>query len=83
LTLEISQTAMAPTATTLAAESEGNAALGAIGKTVSGKKLRIRSYPTFETLKEERLYRKQHLAAAFRVYEIISLVIPFCSSYYV
>ncbi|KIN04194.1 hypothetical protein OIDMADRAFT_102483 [Oidiodendron maius Zn] len=59
---------MAPTATTLAAESEGNAALGAMGKTVSGKKLRIRSYPTFDTLEEERLYRKQHLAAAFRVF---------------
>ena len=72
---------MAPTATTLAAESEGNAALGAMGKTVSGKKLRIRSYPTFDTLEEERLYRKQHLAAAFRVYEFISPVTPFCSCY--
>jgi hypothetical protein len=59
---------MAPTATTLAAESEGNAPVGALGKTVSGKRLKIRSYPTFDTLEEERLYRKQHLAAAFRVY---------------
>ena len=77
----IRRAAMAPTATTLAAESEGNAALGAMGKTVSGKKLRIRSYPTFDTLEEERLYRKQHLAAAFRVYEFISPVTSFCSCY--
>lgn len=43
-----------------------NAKLGALGKTKSGKKLKIRTYPKFETLEEERLYRKQHLAAAFR-----------------
>jgi hypothetical protein len=71
---------MAPVATTLAAESEGNAALGAMGKTVSGKKLRIRAYPTFETLEEERQYRKEHLAAAFRVYGFISLIPPSCSN---
>jgi len=59
---------MAPTATTLVAESEGNQKAGALGKTVSGKKLKIRSYPNFESLEEERLYRKQHLAAAFRVF---------------
>lgn len=58
---------MAPTATTLSGESEGNSKLGALGKTVSGKKLKIRSYPKFESLEEERLYRKQHLAAAFRM----------------
>ena len=58
---------MAPTATTLVGESDGNKKLGALGKTVSGRKLKIRSYPKFETLEEERLYRKQHLAAAFRV----------------
>lgn len=58
---------MAPTATTLSGESEGNAKLGALGKTTSGKKLKIRSYPKFESLEEERLYRKQHLAAAFRM----------------
>jgi len=58
---------MAPVATTLLNESEGNAKLGALGKTVSGKKLKIRSYPRFESLEEERLYRKQHLAAAFRM----------------
>ncbi|KAK0118940.1 hypothetical protein ONS95_007809 [Cadophora gregata] len=59
---------MAPAATTLSNESSGNASVGALGKTVSGKKLRIRSYPKFESLEEERLYRKQHLAAAFRVF---------------
>jgi hypothetical protein len=59
---------MAPSATTLVGESEVNARLGALGKTVSGKRLRIRSYPKFKTLEEERLYRKQHLAAAFRVF---------------
>jgi len=59
---------MAPAATTLNNESSGNANVGALGKTVSGKKLRIRSYPKFESLEEERLYRKQHLAAAFRVF---------------
>lgn len=58
---------MAPAATTLAAESLGNQQLGALGKTTSGKRLKIRSYPVFETLAEERVYRKQHLAAAFRV----------------
>jgi len=59
---------MAPTATTLMGESDGNAKLGAMGKTVSGKKLKIRSYPQFESQEEHRLYRKQHLAAAFRVF---------------
>lgn len=58
---------MAPTATTLAAEPPANASLGAMGTTVSGKKLNIRAYPTFTSLDDERLYRKQHLAAAFRV----------------
>lgn len=59
---------MAPSATTLANESSANASVGALGKTTSGKQLKIRSYPKFETLEEERLYRKQHLAAAFRVF---------------
>ena len=58
---------MAPSATTLATESETNKNLGALGTTVSGKKLKIRSYPIFKSLEEERIYRKQHLAAAFRV----------------
>lgn len=38
------------------------------GKTKSGKVLKIRTYPKFDTLEDERLYRKQHLAAAFRVF---------------
>lgn len=38
------------------------------GRTKSGKTLKIRSYPKFENLEDERLYRKQHLAAAFRVF---------------
>ncbi|KUJ22558.1 arad-like aldolase/epimerase [Mollisia scopiformis] len=59
---------MAPAATTLVGETSGNAQVAALGKTVSGKKLKIRSYPKFESLEEERLYRKQHLAAAFRVF---------------
>ena len=40
----------------------------ALGKTKSGKTLKIRTYPKFESLEEERLYRKQHLAAAFRIF---------------
>ncbi|KAH7327534.1 class II aldolase/adducin N-terminal [Rhexocercosporidium sp. MPI-PUGE-AT-0058] len=59
---------MAPSATTLVGESAGNAKLGALGTTVSGKKLKIRAYPKFDTLEEERQYRKQHLAAAFRIF---------------
>ncbi|KAL6231104.1 class II aldolase/adducin N-terminal [Aspergillus navahoensis] len=39
-----------------------------LGKTKSGKTLKIRSYPRFDNLEDERLYRKQHLAAAFRVF---------------
>lgn len=40
----------------------------ASGMTKSGKKLNIRTYPKFENPEDERLYRKQHLAAAFRVF---------------
>ncbi|KAK8219301.1 hypothetical protein M8818_001035 [Zalaria obscura] len=39
-----------------------------IGKTADGRNLKIRAYPKFDTLEEERQYRKQHLAAAFRVF---------------
>ncbi|KAL4815423.1 class II aldolase/adducin N-terminal [Aspergillus spinulosporus] len=39
-----------------------------LGKTKNGKTLKIRSYPQFDNLEDERLYRKQHLAAAFRVF---------------
>lgn len=65
---------MAPTATELVGESKTNAKLGALGKTTSGKKLKIRSYPKFESLEEERLYRKQHLAAAFRIFAVCTFV---------
>lgn len=42
--------------------------LQVLGKTKYGRNLKIRSYPKFENLEDERLYRKQHLAAAFRVF---------------
>lgn len=48
--------------------ADQNVKLGALGKTKSGKKLKIRTYPQFDDLEQERLYRKQHLAAAFRVF---------------
>jgi hypothetical protein len=38
------------------------------GKTKDGRTLKPRSYPKFDNLEDERLYRKQHLAAAFRVF---------------
>jgi len=59
---------MAPSATVLDKGSTNNQAVGALGKTTSGKQLKIRTYPKFDTLEEERLYRKQHLAAAFRIF---------------
>lgn len=59
---------MSPSATTLSTETNGNATVGALGKTKSGKPLKIRSYPKFDSLEEERLYRKQHLAAAYRIF---------------
>lgn len=58
---------MAPSATEIKGETADNAKLGAKGTTTSGKKLHIRTYPKFDSLEEERLYRKQHLAAAYRV----------------
>ena len=57
-----------PAAATLAAEGKGNAVVGALGATTSGKQLKIRAYPRFASLEEERLYRKQHLAAAYRIF---------------
>ncbi|KAL1882106.1 hypothetical protein VTK73DRAFT_2197 [Phialemonium thermophilum] len=39
-----------------------------MGLTKDGRELTIRKYPKFKTLEEERLYRKQHLACAFRVF---------------
>jgi len=59
---------MAPALTVVDNDTKGNSTVGALGKTVSGKKLKIRQYPKFDSLEEERLYRKQHLAAAFRVF---------------
>jgi len=59
---------MAPALDVYDASSKENRAVGALGTTVSGKKLKIRSYPKFNSPEEERLYRKQHLAAAFRVF---------------
>ncbi|KAL1962392.1 hypothetical protein VTN77DRAFT_9731 [Rasamsonia byssochlamydoides] len=59
---------MSPSATVLDSSSAANSSVGALGRTTSGKKLNIRSYPKFNSLEEERLYRKQHLAAAFRIF---------------
>ncbi|RYN82924.1 hypothetical protein AA0120_g9404 [Alternaria tenuissima] len=39
-----------------------------MGRTKSGKALKVRKYPTFTRLEDERLYRKQHLAAAYRIF---------------
>lgn len=57
-----------PALTVVDTSSSANAKNGALGETVSGKKLKIREYPKFQSLEEERLYRKQHLAAAFRIF---------------
>ena len=54
-----------PRPTTLKAE---NAVVGAMGKTTSDKVLKARQYPKFDSLEEERLYRKQRLAAVFRTF---------------
>lgn len=56
------------TSSTLAKESNENKASGAMGRTKDGRPLKIRTYPKFDSLEEERLYRKQHLAAAYRVF---------------
>lgn len=62
-----SKSTPAPTTpATITTNPTHNAKLGALGTTTSGKTLRIRSYPTFTNPNDERLYRKQHLAAAFR-----------------
>lgn len=59
---------MAPALDVYDSSSKENRTVGALGKTVSGKNLKIRAPPQYESLEEERLYRKQHLAAAFRVF---------------
>lgn len=38
------------------------------GKTRDGRVLKPRTYPKFDSLEDERLYRKQHLAGAFRIF---------------
>ncbi|KAF1849268.1 arad-like aldolase/epimerase [Cucurbitaria berberidis CBS 394.84] len=50
------------------AESNDNRTVAAMGRTTSGKALKVRKYPSFTSLEDERLYRKQHLAAAYRVF---------------
>ncbi|KAI4951954.1 hypothetical protein J4E91_003416 [Alternaria rosae] len=50
------------------AESSDNQTVAAMGRTKSGKALKVRKYPAFERLEDERLYRKQHLAAAYRIF---------------
>ena len=51
-----------------ATQSADNQTVAAMGRTASGKDLKIRKYPKFERKEDERLYRKQHLAAAYRVF---------------
>ena len=41
---------MAPMATTLKAETTENAAVGAMGRTTSGKVLKVRQYPKFVSI---------------------------------
>jgi ribulose-5-phosphate 4-epimerase/fuculose-1-phosphate aldolase len=50
------------------AESSDNRSVAAMGRTTSGKALQVRKYPAFSSLEDERLYRKQHLAAAYRIF---------------
>ncbi|KAH7555480.1 hypothetical protein BM1_07103 [Bipolaris maydis] len=50
------------------AEEIDNQTVAAMGRTKAGKSLKVRKYPTFTRLEDERLYRKQHLAAAYRVF---------------
>ncbi|OCK84342.1 class II aldolase/adducin domain-containing protein [Lepidopterella palustris CBS 459.81] len=62
------QSRVVEVASTRKPEASDNAAVGALGTTTSGKKLKIRQYPKFNRLEDERLYRKQHLAAAYRIF---------------
>lgn len=59
---------MAPSKAVVDQGSNPNQAVNALGRTTTGKELKIRAYPQFDSLEEERLYRKQHLAAAFRIF---------------
>lgn len=56
------------TSGTLKKEGSDNQKHGAMGRTKDGRALKVRTYPKFDTLQEERLYRKQHLAAAYRIF---------------
>lgn len=42
--------------------------IAAMGRAKDGRELKLRVQPKFENPADERLYRKQHLAAAFRVF---------------
>ena len=42
--------------------------VASLGRRKDGRLLKIREYPKFENPEDERIYRKQHLAAAFRVF---------------
>ena len=59
---------MAPPLDVYDDSSKDNRTVAALGKTVDGRKLKIRKYPTDISPEEHRLYRKQHLAAAFRIF---------------
>lgn len=66
--LNVQPITMAPALGVFDDNSSDNMRNGALGKTTSGKSLKIRTYPKFDSLEGERLYRKQHLAAAFRIF---------------
>ena len=53
---------------TLKKEDASNQKHGGMGRTKDGRALKVRTYPKFNSLEEERLYRKQHLAAAYRIF---------------
>lgn len=59
---------MAPALDVYDHDSKDNRTVAALGKTTSGKKLKIRKYPSHLSPEEHRLYRKQHLACAFRIF---------------
>jgi ribulose-5-phosphate 4-epimerase/fuculose-1-phosphate aldolase len=63
-----SSRAQAATTTSTGAERAPATAVQSLGQTKTGRALRIRSYPRFSTPFKERQYRKEHLAAAFRIF---------------
>lgn len=67
-TIQTPVVAQTKTTSDIATRNQNPPQVQVLGKTKSGKVLRIREYPKFERLEDERLYRKQHLAAAFRVF---------------